>query len=249
MLRKWLAIGIILLFVGVTIAPTINFNTVKASTDDDLVKVTTQAYGIRGYEDATVTLTKEQYQNLGQYLGEVRERLNQTTTREEAGSLFKEAVVELDSYQLLPTRMSVEQAQRLVTTEGQVPNVPHCLKNSFSEFINSFCFFAAITYNVIDYNGWVVLAAFLSQFIDYDSPFIFLVYLFFFIGFWKPLRLLNTLVATPEEGTFNFYFTLGLNGISGGMDDIKSVLGFTGLKIRLTERNAFYLGFALAVTR
>jgi parallel beta-helix repeat protein len=30
MKRKWLAIGIILLFVGMTIAPTINFNTVKA---------------------------------------------------------------------------------------------------------------------------------------------------------------------------------------------------------------------------
>ncbi len=39
MKRKWLAIGIILLFVGVTIAPTINFNTVKASTDDDLIVV------------------------------------------------------------------------------------------------------------------------------------------------------------------------------------------------------------------
>jgi hypothetical protein len=38
---KCLAIGIILLFVGVTIAPTINFNTVKASTDNDLVEVTT----------------------------------------------------------------------------------------------------------------------------------------------------------------------------------------------------------------
>ena len=38
MIRKWLAIGIILLFVGVTIAPTINFNTVKASNDNDLVK-------------------------------------------------------------------------------------------------------------------------------------------------------------------------------------------------------------------
>ena len=37
MKRKWLAIGIILLFVGVTIAPTINFNTVKTSTDDDQV--------------------------------------------------------------------------------------------------------------------------------------------------------------------------------------------------------------------
>jgi hypothetical protein len=42
MKRKWLAIGIILLFVGVTIAPTINFQVVKA-TDDDLVEVTTQA--------------------------------------------------------------------------------------------------------------------------------------------------------------------------------------------------------------
>jgi hypothetical protein len=31
MKRKWLAVGIILLFVGVTIAPTINFNIVKAS--------------------------------------------------------------------------------------------------------------------------------------------------------------------------------------------------------------------------
>ncbi|HWR26933.1 MAG TPA: hypothetical protein VN377_00695, partial [Candidatus Thermoplasmatota archaeon] len=60
MKRKWLAIGIILLFVGVTIAPTINFNTVKASTDDDLVEVTTQASGIKGYGDTTVKLTREQ---------------------------------------------------------------------------------------------------------------------------------------------------------------------------------------------
>ncbi len=44
MKRKCLAIGIILLFLGVTIAPTINFNTVKASTDDNLVEVTTEKY-------------------------------------------------------------------------------------------------------------------------------------------------------------------------------------------------------------
>ncbi|HWR63652.1 MAG TPA: hypothetical protein VN365_04535 [Candidatus Thermoplasmatota archaeon] len=38
MMRKWLAIGIILLFVGVTIAPTINFNTVEASDDKNLIQ-------------------------------------------------------------------------------------------------------------------------------------------------------------------------------------------------------------------
>jgi hypothetical protein len=37
MIRKWLAIGIILLFVGVTIAPTINFQVVKAS-QQNLIK-------------------------------------------------------------------------------------------------------------------------------------------------------------------------------------------------------------------
>jgi hypothetical protein len=112
MIRKWLAVGIILLFVGVTLAPTINFNAVKASTDDDLVEVTTQAYGIQGYGNTTVKLTREQYKDLEEYLVEFRARLNQTSTREEAIPIFKEAVVELDTYGLLPKGMSVEDVQR-----------------------------------------------------------------------------------------------------------------------------------------
>jgi len=115
MISKWLAFGIILLFVGVTIAPSINFQVVKASTDDDLVEVTTQACGIQGYGDTTVKLTREQYQHLESYLVDFRARLNQTTTREEAVPIFKDAVVELDKYGLLPKGMSVERAQRLVS--------------------------------------------------------------------------------------------------------------------------------------
>jgi len=114
-MKSILTAGVILLFVGVTIASTINFQVVKASTDDDLVELTTQACGIKGYGDTTVKLTREQYQDLEQYLVEFRERLNQTTTREEAVPIFKDAVVELDKYGLLPKGMSVEKAQRLVT--------------------------------------------------------------------------------------------------------------------------------------
>ncbi|MCX6670646.1 MAG: hypothetical protein NTX92_01830 [Euryarchaeota archaeon] len=109
-----MAIGIILLFVGVTLAPTININTVKASTEDDLVEVTTQSCGIQGYGNTTVKLTREQYQNLEQYLVEFRARLNQTSTREEAVPIFKEAVVELDKYGLLPKGMSINRACRLL---------------------------------------------------------------------------------------------------------------------------------------
>ncbi len=131
---KWLAVGIILLFVGVTIASTINFNTVKASTDNDLVEVTTQACGIQGYGDTTVKLTKEQYNDLEQYLVEFRARLNQTATKRGAIPLFKEAVIELDTYGLLPKGMNVKQAQRLVTCSfygSHVPFISRCVPSSF----------------------------------------------------------------------------------------------------------------------
>jgi hypothetical protein len=123
MRRKWLAVGIILLFVGVSIAPTINYSIVKASTDNDLIEVTSQACGIQGYGNTTVRLTKQQYQDLEQYLAEFRARLNQTTTREEAVPLFKEAVMELNKYGLLPKGMSVERAQKLVTLQNQNKNI------------------------------------------------------------------------------------------------------------------------------
>jgi hypothetical protein len=122
MKRKCLAIGIILLFIGVAVAPSINQSVVTASQEDDLVEVTTQACGIQGYGDTTVKLTREQYQGLELYLVEFRARLNQTTTREEAIPLYKETVVELDKYGLLPKGMSVEKAQKLVLSSSNVKN-------------------------------------------------------------------------------------------------------------------------------
>jgi hypothetical protein len=117
--KKLIAIGVIFLFIGVAVAPSINFTVVKASQDDDLVEVTTQACGITGFGDTTVKLTREKYQNLERYLVEFRERLNKTSTRAEAVPIFKEAVVELDKYGLLPKGMSVEKAQKLVIQQKQ----------------------------------------------------------------------------------------------------------------------------------
>jgi len=128
MKRKWLGVGIILLFIGVSVAPSINHSVVKASQDDNLVEVTTQACGIQGYGDTTVKLTREQYQNLEQYLVDFRARLNQTSTREEAVPIFKEAVMELSKYGLLPKGMSVEQAQNLIIDK------PFCQNKIISQF-------------------------------------------------------------------------------------------------------------------
>jgi hypothetical protein len=140
--------------------------------------------------------------------------------------------------------MSVSQAQRLVTLGEQIPFVRNTMKTSLEDSLNVFCLFAAIGDNVVDYNIWVIAGAFLSQFIAYDSPLILLVYFFFLFGFIKPLRFFNILAGI---GDFPFYFTLGLKGVSAGLDDISSVIGFSGLKIMFNTHNAFYLGFALSV--
>ena len=131
--RTLLVVSVILLFIGVAVAPSINFTVVKASNDNDLVEVTSQACGIKGFGNTTVKLTRQQYQNLEQYLVEFRARLNQTTTREEAIPIFKEAVVELYKYGLLPKGMSVEQTQRLVTGPYQNTKLLKCLEKLSNE--------------------------------------------------------------------------------------------------------------------
>jgi hypothetical protein len=243
-IKKILAVDVILLFIGAAVAPSINLSIVIASNDNDLVEITTYACGIKEYGNTTVKLTRQQYQDLEEYLVDFRARLNQTSTREETVALFKEAVVELNKNGLLPRGMSVSQAQRLGTLGDRIHFVGNRMKTSLEDSLNVFCFFAAIGDNVVDYNVWVIAGAFLSQFIAYDSPLILLVYFFFLVGFVKPLRLFNILAG---QGDFPFYFTLGLKGVSAGLDDISSVIGFTGLKIMFNTHNAFYLGFALSV--
>jgi hypothetical protein len=97
---------------------TINSGIVQ-STNNDLVEVTSQACGIQGFGNTTVKLTKQQYNDLEQYLVDFRAGLNQTTTREEAVPLFKDAVVELNKYGLLPKGMSVRAVQGLIVNRFQ----------------------------------------------------------------------------------------------------------------------------------
>jgi len=57
-LKKILSLGVIILFIGVAIAPSINLKVVKASDDNELVEVTTQACGLKGDNNHTVQLIK-----------------------------------------------------------------------------------------------------------------------------------------------------------------------------------------------
>ena len=243
LIRKCLAIGIILIFIGVAIAPNINFNVVKASNDNDLVKVTTQACGINGFGNATVKLTRQQYQNLEQYLVDFRERLNQTTTREETVPLFKEAVVELNNYGLVPKGMNVAQTQRLVLggyKNAVIDRLTH--KHTDSEPLNSHCFITGIVHINLSI-GLVFGIGALLFFFGFDKIGLFLVGFGEIINSISPIVVFTTIF--PSEG---YIITIGRLGIQKEVitsSEYNHIALFFGIKITgIFSGKTFLLGYA-----
>jgi len=108
-LKKLLAVGVIVLFLGLACAPSINAN---ISKDSELVEITTEICGLGGGKH-TVQLTKEEAEEVDRLFQNIRDKLNTTDSREQAEEIFNEAVVELDKYGLLGG-LSIEQTQRML---------------------------------------------------------------------------------------------------------------------------------------
>jgi len=260
-MKKILVVGVILLFICIAVAPSINQSIVKASQDGDLVEVTTQACGIQGYGDTTVALTRQQYNDLEQYLVEFRARLNQTSTREEAIPIFKEAVVELDAYGLLPKGMSVEQAQRFVLRGSQNEILLNYQQRFeiFPQCINLFCLLSMTATN--DWNSYI-------RFIFPGGPLLLFSYILLsllvkigaenlanglltillYFCFFNPLKLMNIIFIMEFLEDFH---SIGLKGVVDS-DDVFMLLGYTGLYLVFLDDDkvidkVYLLGSALAV--
>jgi hypothetical protein len=258
--NKGLVVSVILLLIGLAIAPSINLSVVKASNDNDLVEVTTQVCGINGVGNTTMKLTREQYHDLKQYLVEFRAGLNQTTTKEDVVLLFKEAVIELDKYGLLPKGMNVELAQKFISGELLSMKISNFLQHilfiqkknfDFSDdIINLFCLIYIRGICVYEINIMALIASVFGYIYDmYNLKlFYFLSELVFEYSQLKPLKFMNEIGAISPA---YFYYTIGLLGIQNGSDDYYKAYGFSGIKIFLDSGSleADYIGFALKVIK
>ncbi len=261
-MQKGLTIGIIFLFITVSIAPGVNFIIVKASNDNDFVEITSQACGPQGFENSTVKLTRQQYENLEQHLVYFRARMNQTTTKEDVVLLFKQAVVELNKYGLLPNGMSVQQAQKLVSGDLSSSKILNLLNKILlprnknveipNDVLNLFCYVYAHTYFAFEDNIWILVASVFGHLdFQYDLKiFGFLNSLFYEYSQLKLYRFMNRIwVAGPGIGGITYsYFSLGLLGIHKGSNDFDTAYGFSGIKLILEYEEAVYFGFALIIT-
>jgi hypothetical protein len=79
-----------------------------------LIEITTEVYGLPGQRPQTIQLTKEDVEAVDILFEEIKFKLDDVETRDEAVEIFNEAITELDKYGLLGG-LSVEQAKRLVT--------------------------------------------------------------------------------------------------------------------------------------
>jgi hypothetical protein len=119
LVMKVITVGIIFLIVCITYVPCIAINMAKASNDNDLVKVTTQAYDITGDDTSTALVTQRQLREIQQVFDELQNRLSSAETMEETQQIFNDTIVSLSSYNLLPIGMTIEQAKRLVNNINQ----------------------------------------------------------------------------------------------------------------------------------
>ena len=271
-MKKLLVFGVIVLFLGVAIAPSINANISKASVDSELVEITTEVCGLNGGKQ-TVELTQEEAAEVEALFDSIRERLNNTETREEAEQIFKEAVVELDKYGLLGG-LSVKQAQRLVTGGYQNLRVMKLMEKlnsknqGINEINNLLCLVAGqTTYTIRMSFPTLGILGFIS----------FLYYIQFMAGFVWPVSIFSV-IYFGYDWLGHWYGQLGANGwvSTRGLNGIKSwegnnlygylpnliwkwngnlvryrwyggVAGFTGIIIKFTNNEISFLGSALKV--
>jgi len=235
-LGKGLVIAVIFLFIEVAVAPNINFILAKASSDSDFIEVTSQACGIKGFDNTTIKLTRQQYQNLQYYLVDFRTKLNRTTTKEEAVLIFNETVVELNKYGLLPKGMTIQQTQRLTTGGYKNEYQPLFLeKNYVTPFplfnLNFCCLVAGITNNTAFFDPvlflflgipisvlwyfWGIISLFLFYPVIIDFLIIRGIYsLLFFLSQMNPISPGCSIGLGNDNGPANgWLFTIGLLGI------------------------------------
>jgi len=152
-LKKLLAAGVIVLFLGLACAPSINANVSKES---ELVEITTEVFGLNGGKH-TVQLTLDEVEEVDRLFEDLRCKFNKSKTTKEIIKIFNETVVELNKYGLLGG-LTIQRAQILVNKMHQNPLLKKLLDKKYGRGMgildnvdNAFCFINGASTNTYSY--------------------------------------------------------------------------------------------------
>ena len=260
-----LALGITLLFLGVGIQPAIA--TVRPeSIDLEYFDVTTEFIGLR--QEYTTKLTKDEMGELKAYIGSTLDRLNHTTSLEEAIEIYKCAILELDKYGLLGD-IGVEETEKLVLNYYQRTIILKALEKLYNRKQepvqvkeNRNCLIFGWTYNTLILTPRIFnTIEFIYNFLRFITPFNFphyglwiIIFLLALIWQVQPLSLGRYICYL--EDSFGLVTSIGIFGYEKWIGYLEGqlqyneandvgVVGFTGMKIYLgLTYGSIYLGYA-----
>lgn len=145
-MKKLLVVGIVILFFGVGIAPSITANIENISSihtfnsDNELIEYSVELIGIEGTRTHTVMLSQKQSDDLEKLFADLELKLDNAVTREETIAVFEQAVSDLNELGMFPDDVSVEEVQKLVIDRYQNSEVIKVLDGDIIEIVeNDFC--------------------------------------------------------------------------------------------------------------
>lgn len=276
-MKKLLAIGIILLLIGLVFTPCINANIGK---DDEFVNITINACGIEGIKSENVKVSQDNADEIIRLFKSIEKQLENSSSQGMAEKIFNEAVIELDKLGVLPRGLSIEDAQRLVTGNHRY--------NKLMEFFNGiqerqripldknenfFClmagrvignvFFSGLLNEVITWAfSWIpVLTG--PIFLVFGLSFAVLYLVTQLIFMRNPICIGRYIYLGLYERTYGTIASFGLNGLKVWNNNLTGLIphwfleyvgavGFTGLQFEIFLNESYdflylFLGFALKV--
>jgi hypothetical protein len=114
-MKKWVVIVLGALIICIAFMPVINGNFGKKFSDKDLVEITIDFCGIANIREQNIQLSKQEVDDLDVLFNDIKLKLENVNGNQEIVEIFNNAVLSLNDFGLLPSDMSVEEVQKLVT--------------------------------------------------------------------------------------------------------------------------------------
>jgi len=119
--KKLFVTSIVILFIGLALAPSIHANITKNVVENELVEITTEICGLPGMKPQTVKLTQEETEEVDRLFDEIKIKLDNVKTREATIEIFNDVILELDKYGLIQN-LNIHKLQQSIYRWYQHPN-------------------------------------------------------------------------------------------------------------------------------
>ena len=115
-MKKLMVVGIIILFISVSVAPSINANIGRTPVKSKLVETSIRIHRTRGITPYTLRLTEKVSDEIDRIFDNLKVSLDSAETDKEIDEIYDDAVESLYELGMFP-KMTVEEAKQLVTSE------------------------------------------------------------------------------------------------------------------------------------